>query len=220
MKTMRTQRVVLPLALLSAAFMLACQDQGLEPMGLDGIAPQFAKKTCEENPNQGSCKDGGGGGGGDGTKVTWSEADLVVHEVPDVNSTLRSTCPGTPGSKPSNPTVEWKDGTPDGAGNEACVTVTPKGSAVPLTNDASMIVATKKGSTEVTLQFSIQDVAGAEGIQYRTDRFVIDAGEEFTGAGFTLHVHSSVDVYRLKGHTGGPKVENVGTINIGDIVYR
>ncbi len=56
MRTRRPQSrtLTLPLALLSAAFMLACQDQGLEPVGLDGVAPQFAKKTCEENPNQGS----------------------------------------------------------------------------------------------------------------------------------------------------------------------
>ncbi len=34
---MKTQRAVLPLAFLSAAFMLGCQDQGLEPVGPEGL---------------------------------------------------------------------------------------------------------------------------------------------------------------------------------------
>ena len=99
----------------------------------------------------------------------------------------------------------------------------PKGSAVTLGNDAHLIVATKKGSITVTVQFLIQDIGGPESIQYRTDRFSLDVTgfTGFTGADFTLHLHATdVPIFRLKGHTGGPKEEMVGTINIGDIVYR
>ena len=54
------------LALLTAVFLLGCQDLGSGPVGVDGLEPQFAKK-CESPP----CGGGGGGGGGDdngGTK--------------------------------------------------------------------------------------------------------------------------------------------------------
>ena len=225
MKTMRTQRVVLPLALLSAAFMLGCSDQGLEPVGLDGVAPQFAKGGNNKGKPP---KDGD-----DPTEpVTWS-ADARLHlktsfvgGSPHIlqSGTDQSSdedCSGFPGSGPTNPSVEWNDepdgetpGFPDG-----CAQVTTTYGTL-LTNDANVLVATKKGSTEVTIQFQIQDVGGPEGIQYRTDKFVIDLGGAFTGAGFILHVDTLVEIWRLKGHTGGPKVESVGKIFIDDIVYR
>ena len=40
---MKTQRAVLPLALLSAAFMLACKDSTTNPLTPDGTPVQFAK---------------------------------------------------------------------------------------------------------------------------------------------------------------------------------
>lgn len=56
MRTMKVQRVVLPWALLSAGFLLGCQEQGSSPAGPDGLAPQFAKgKPCPGHP---SCKPG------------------------------------------------------------------------------------------------------------------------------------------------------------------
>ena len=216
---MKSHLAKVSLALLSAAFVLGCQEQGSGPVGPEGLGPEFDKPSNGVHDH---------GEDNDDTKVTWSLADLTVHDgVPVSGSTLLSTCPGTPGAKLSNPTVEWKDGDEDGNNevgeNEHCVTVTPKGSTVPLTNDAVLIVATKKGSTTVTVQFLIQDIGGAGGIQYRTDRFSLNLPgfTGFTGKGSTLHLHATdVPIYRLKGHTGGPKVENVGTINIGDIVYR
>ena len=204
------------LAPLFAVFVLGCQEQGSGPVGPGGLGPQFAKvKNCD--PEKGkirpTCE-----GGDDGTEVTWSFADHSPHEVPQgsLSYTLHSSCSGTPAPKTSNPTVEWKDG--EGP-EDGCVTVTTK-DGFKLTNDAHLIVATKKGATKVTLQFLIQDIGGADGIQYRTDRFSIDSPEFFDGAGFTLHVHSTVPIWRLKGHTGGPKVENAGRIHISDIVYR
>ena len=200
------------LAFLSAVFLLGCQDMGSGPVGPDGLGPQFAV-NCTAKPNHPKCD----GGGGDVTKVTWSFAEHVADDVSnnDLPYTLKSTCSGTPpGAKLSNPSVEWKDDE-DKVG---CVTVTTEG-GVTLTNDAYLIVATKKGNTNVTLQFQIQDIGGPAGIQYRTDRFFIDS-PAFTGADFILHVHNTVDIWELKGHTGGPKVKNVGAIHISDIVYN
>ena len=221
---MKSHLAKVSLALLSAAFLLGCQEQGSGPVGPEG--PQFDK------PNNAICPPGvvveNGHCHGDDTKVTWRFADLTAHRGVTVNaSTLLSTCPGTPGAKLSNPTVEWKDGNEDefvnDGENEHCVSVMPEGSAVTLGNDAHLIVATKKGSITVTVQFLIQDIGGPESIQYRTDRFSLDVTgfTGFTGADFTLHLHATdVPIFRLKGHTGGPKEEMVGTINIGDIVYR
>ena len=98
-----------------------------------------------------------------------------------------------------------------------------------LANDALLIVGAKKGKTNFTIQFKIQDFGGFTSTQYRTDKFVIEndhlsddhLNKPFTGeAPFTLHVHKTVTIYRLKGHTGGPKVESAGYIYIGDIVYN
>jgi hypothetical protein len=58
MKTMRSQRVVLPLALqlLSAAFMLACQEQASSPVGPEGLGILLDKEGLDHTH-------GGGGGG-------------------------------------------------------------------------------------------------------------------------------------------------------------
>ena len=226
---MKAHLAKLSLALLSAVFLLGCQEQGSEPVGPEGLGPEFMKvKNCDPGDREvhPSCKPAEDD---PNTKVTWSFADLTVHVVPDNASTLQSTCSGTPGAKLSNPTVQWKDGDEDddnevGEGeNEHCVSVMPEGSAVTLGNDAHLIVATKKGSITVTVQFLIQDIGGPESIQYRTDRFSLDVTgfTGFTGADFTLHLHATdVPIFRLKGHTGGPKDSIVGTINIDDIVYH
>ena len=229
---MKAHLTKVSLALLSAAFLLNCQDQGSGPVGPEGLGPEFIHKG--EDKVHGGPK--GGGGGDDNTKVTpWSFADARVHDddesdfdesdfVDDNANTLQSTCSGSPAPKTTNPTVFWNDGEEEGeeeGSTNGCAQVTTT-EEVKLTNDAHLIVATKKGSTKFTIQFQIQDVGGFTSIQYRTDRFVIDRPEygEFTGADFTLHVDTTVVIYQLKGHTGGPKVKPVGTIHIADIVYR
>ena len=221
---MKSHLAKVSLALLSAAFVLGCQEQGSGPVGPEGLGPEFTHKGPDKV--HGGPKDGGGGD--DNTEVTWSFADARVHGesvfVENNPNTLQSTCSGSPAPKTTNPTVFWNDGEEDGeeeGSTNGCAQVTTTEN-VKLTNDAHLIVATKKGSTKFTIQFQIQDVGGFTSIQYRTDRFVIDRPEygEFTGADFTLHVDTTVVIYQLKGHTGGPKVKPVGTIHIADIVYR
>lgn len=211
---LRTRRLI-PLTVVCTAFLWGCQEQASGPTGPEGSGPLFTHKGADK-PHGGPK---GGGGGGD--KITWISAHVLPHGAPTGNNILQSTCDGFPGSQTSNPSVRWND-EPDGENEgsiDGCAQVTTTDGTL-LTNDASLIVATKKGGTEVTVQFQIQDVGGSTGIQYRSDKSVIDAGEEFTGAGFTLHVHRTVEIWKLKGHTGGPKVVSVGTIDIGDIVYN
>jgi len=95
MKTMKTQRAVLPLAFLSAAFMLGCQDQGLEPVGPEGLAPLFHAGHDDDcmthNKNDPGCNGGGGDGGSTLAAVVLTdgmEADLsrlVVERDNDKN---------------------------------------------------------------------------------------------------------------------------------------
>ena len=65
MKTMKTQRAVLPLAFLSAAFMLGCQDQASSPVEPDGLAPAFRHGGPPPHPP----KEPGGGGDESGGKA-------------------------------------------------------------------------------------------------------------------------------------------------------
>lgn len=241
MKTTRIKRAVWPLALVSAAFLFGCQEQASEALvGPDGVVTQEASQAAKGGNKDKPPKGGGGGGGGDPTEpVTWSMAFARVHDATSFESTANTNilqsdtdasvipgCFGVPGAQSSRPSVSWRDPMPetehDGDKN-GCAQVTTTGdgteAAVTLTNDASLIVVAKKGN-KFEIQFQIQDVGGATGIQYRSDKFVIGPIIPFTGAGFRLHVDRDVDIYRLKGHTGGGKDAFVGTIRIHDIVYE
>lgn len=210
-------------ALLSTVLLLGCQDMGFSPVEPVDLPPQFDKKdkdrdVCPDGVTMpdaaGHCHGGDEGGGGE---ITWSSASHVAHQVPEEFAayTLQQTCPGPPAGKLTNPSVKWEDG--EDPMVDGCVTVTTE-LGTTLTNDAYLIVAAKNG--DYTFQFLIQDIGGAGGTQYGTDRFSVDGLGEFTGAGFVLHVHSDVDIWRLKNHTGGPRQENVGRIYIGDIRYN
>jgi hypothetical protein len=99
------------------------------------------------------------------------------------------------------------------------IVVTPTGSAYTLGDDAQMTTNLKAGRIlGVTLY--IQDVAGPAGVQHETDRVILAAPVTPSTSGFVLHVHrDAVPVYRLKGHTGGPRVGMIGTISVGDLVF-
>ena len=57
---MKSNLTKVSLALVSAVFLLGCQDQGSGPVGPDGLGPQFAKGGKPGKPGGGR---GGGGGG-------------------------------------------------------------------------------------------------------------------------------------------------------------
>ena len=61
---MKSNLTNVSLVLLSAVFILGCQDQGSGPVGPDGLVPQFAKvKNCDPPDPHPSCKEEGGTGG-------------------------------------------------------------------------------------------------------------------------------------------------------------
>ncbi len=59
---MKAHLAKVSLALLSAAFLLGCQEQGSGPVGLEGLGPEFGHKDSH-NPGGGGGGDGGGGTG-------------------------------------------------------------------------------------------------------------------------------------------------------------
>ena len=67
-----------------------------------------------------------------------------------------------------------------------------------------------------------QDVDGTEGIWHSTDWIAVAVPVIPSKAGFTLHVHAAnVQVWRYDSHLGdGNRVAIIGTVSIGDIVYR
>ena len=59
---MKSYLAKVSLALLSAGFLLGCQDQGSGPVGPEGLGPEFAKvKNCDPPNPHPSCKDGDAG---------------------------------------------------------------------------------------------------------------------------------------------------------------
>lgn len=201
---MRTHGLTISITFLVGAFIWGCQESG--PIAPEQLGSQLAV-DCDAKPDHPKCS----GGGGDGGKPTWTEADVVVHSVPDNAATLKSTCPGFP-PHDTRPSVDWPR-------HDQCANVTPEGSGVTLTDDPFLEVTVKAGEI-IGVQYFSQDVIGAEGVQYESE-FVSIAPVQFTGAGFTLHVdQTDIPVWMLSGHTGGKRVMVVGTMNIGDIVYR
>ena len=75
MKRMKSHLTKVSLALLSAAFLFGCQDQGSEPLGLDGRGPEFHHRDGHT---------GGGGGNGDGSalEVTFTIDDAFPLSDP------------------------------------------------------------------------------------------------------------------------------------------
>lgn len=132
-------------------------------------------------------------------------------------SVLSSTCPGEVGR-------QWHVN----FGHTECLIVRPawtSASYAPyeLRDDVKLIVTVEKGKngriTHVTLLG--QDVIGDAGIAHETDAVAVAIPVTPDKAGFVLHVHATdVPVWRRSGHTGGDRVEVVGTIDIGDVVYR
>jgi hypothetical protein len=89
-----------------------------------------------------------------------------------------------------------------------------------LCDDPILSAASRKGVIS-SIQFYIQDDIGTEGIQYETEKVVLDTPAQAQPCGFLVHVHRDfVPVWKLSGHTGGARVEIVGTISIGDVWYR
>ena len=85
---MKSHLAKVSLALLSAVFVLGCQDMGSGPVAPDDLGPQFAKaiKNCdpEKGPVHRSCKDGDGGGGPTAADATVVLSDGMTSTAQDV----------------------------------------------------------------------------------------------------------------------------------------
>lgn len=104
-------------------------------------------------------------------------------------------------------------------GKSGCLIVQPTGSSYALTDDV-VLSAVTKGGRIVSYQLRAQDVSGADGIKHESEVVMLpEAVRPSTGA-FVVHVHQDrIPVWRLSGHRKGERVEIIGYISIGDVVY-
>lgn len=107
-------------------------------------------------------------------------------------------------------------------GHSGCLIVSPTGGDYDLTDDVAIQVKTRKGGREITeLTLTGQDVIGPDGIAHESETIDFETPVPTDPNGFVLHIHADqVPVYRLSGHLNGKRVEQIGTIAIGDVVYR
>ena len=149
-----------------------------------------------------------GGSGGDALVV-----DLVTGDFAGDNLVL-SSCSGD-----SNLGYNASFGDTDRGTNGGCLTITTS-DGTRLVDDIGFTLGVKSvASTRV--QFWGQDAAGPGGIGYESDPMPIDPFALVSPSGFIVHVHArDVPVFRLSGHLSMKRVAQVGTVDVGDMVYR
>ena len=164
--------------------------------GLGPLAPSLAK--------------GGNGGQNDGDGLV---VDFVAGDFAGDNLVL-STCAGD-----SEASYNVRFGNTDDGTNAGCLTITTS-DGTQIVDDIYFTSGVKSGSaTRVT--FWGQDAAGLSGIQHQSEPASVNPPAPTSTAGFTVHVHATdVVVWRLNGHLSSKKVRRVGTVDIGDIIYR
>jgi hypothetical protein len=89
-----------------------------------------------------------------------------------------------------------------------------------LCDDPILSASSRKGTIR-SLQFFIQDDIGTDGIMHESEVVTVDPPAPTNPCSFLVHVHrDGVPIWELSGHLGGPRVEMVGTVSIGDVWYR
>lgn len=191
--------MLLTAVLIAAALVVGCQETSV-PVGPEMDAPRADQETL-------SAKKGGGNGGG-GTLV----ADVVVGDGPA--GSITSDCPAPTASPPSYH-VQFEE--------SGCLIVTPVGSSYSLTDNVALLMVKEPGKNgRIThVRFRARDVSSAQGgIMHETDELPVAVPVVPDKNGFTLHVHAqNAEVWRMSTSTGGDRVEVIGTISIGDVVY-
>ena len=142
------------------------------------------------------------------------DVDAVSHGGPYDSPTLVSE-PDRSGST-SNSTlfVKW----PSDAINITPKWISENYEPYALTDDPQLSFSKKKGKI-IAVHFWIQDIRGPKGILHSA-KITVDPPFPPSPAGFTLHLHADgVEVWRHKGNKGGQKMEMIGTISVGDIVF-
>lgn len=213
-----------PLTVSNAAVLLALALSACsEPIAPDMSAPSAANLAKGGNGGGGGKPGGGDGDGGTGQNpkggtVVHGDLTLAESDAP----AIASTCP-TPGDFRSG------NGWALVFGKSGCLIVSPLRATTvdgdyALADDIVIGVQLEKGKNgRIThVRLGGQDVDGPEGIFHDTDWLPVFEPVVPTKAGFTLHVHASnVPVWRWSSHLprDGERVEIVGVISIGDIVY-
>lgn len=193
--------VLLAVALFSTTALMGCENRPPGPVAPDSVAAA----SLDAAPNSG------------GTKLV---GDVLPGEYPfalDDATRLVSRCAVSAGHT-------WGLD----AAHTQCLIVqpdwNPASSYAPyaLTDDVKLITLQVKSSKLIThVRLLAQDVIGEAGIQHDTDWIPVAVPVQPSRSGGTLHVHApNVEVWRLSGHTGGERVEMIGRISIGDVLYR
>lgn len=191
-------------ALVLATFLFACSDA-------TGPTTEPAASLLARGGKPGS---GGGSGSGGGADVLQGDFALLASDA----AALTSTCPGS-AAPPGWAVVFGKSG---------CLIVSPLWASTlyesyVLEDDLVLNTQIEKGKNgRIThVRLNGQDVDGEAGIWHSTGWIAVAEPVVPSKAGFTLHVHvKNVEVWRYDSHLGGNPVEMIGTISIGDIVYR
>ena len=194
---MKVHLTKVSLALLSAAFLLGCQDIGSGAVGPDGFEPAFVK--------------GGKPGGGGGKPGVVFEVDVVAGSFCSVSATSANTLLRVPG-QPLGRTdkgglfTRWQDG-------ELRVTST---GGVFLDGNAQGNVQTHKGKI-VDIDLQIRDRINEYDVYKIIDLLNGAKIRDPSPDGFTITVNRNVDIFGpAKGSKPGP---SVGDICIGQLVY-
>lgn len=167
------------------------------------FACQEAPTESRFQPNDALAARGGGGG------TSPLVADAVTGDFSSTGGTALVSIGPAETSKAY--AALWK--------HSRCGDITPTGSAYALTDDVTVHTRSRAGKI-VAVWFSAQDVIGDAGIMHETDEIAVTPFKP-NASGFTLHIHAdAVQVWRLSGHLRGDRVEMIGTISIGDIVYH
>lgn len=188
--------------ILFAAFAVGCSDP-------------FEPNTI--NPGASTLARGGNSGGPSETGADVLQGDFALVESDA--AALASTCPSA-GFKGNGWAVVF--------GHTECLIVTPLWASTTyapydLRDDVILNVRLEKGKNgRIThVRLYAQDVIGEAGIAHETDWVEVAQPVVPSKAGFTLHVHAkNLEVWRLDSHlSGGNRVEMIGTISIGDVLY-
>ena len=139
--------------------------------------------------------------------------DIVAGDWAGDNLVL-SSCPGD-----SQSGYNVRFGNTDEGTNAGCLSITTS-DGTRLMDDLSLPLGVKSGAATRIALYG-RDAAGPEGILHNSDWAPVNPAASLSAQGFTLHVHATnLPVWRLSGHLSSKRVAQVGTVDIGDLVYR
>lgn len=164
--------------------------------------------------------DAGGGGGGGGGKDTVTYDVFLVAPQHALGSGFESPT-YSPGDlvPPCIATAHEDNYSAKFPRHDLCATVVMSTGAK-LTDDIKIAVNYKRGCI-TSVQLWGQDVIGREGIMHASEVVTIDPPLcPPPASDFALHVDTdNIAICKLKQHLGGPCVEIVGSISLGDLLY-